>query len=138
MKTEFRFRVNGIVVPEIRIQRAMVNGKPVGDLQIAALDETIGLFALDDNSHLPDKDLPRFILEFRNETDWRQTERPPVLINRCCRLVSDQSLILPGRPSRRHRFPRLCWHPDLTTRQHFRLSRSSLPLRRYASFIPSM
>ena len=74
MKPEFRFRLNGIVVPEIRIQRAMVNGEHVGVLQIAALDETIGLFTLDDNSHLPDKDLPRFILEFRNETDWQQTE----------------------------------------------------------------
>jgi hypothetical protein len=74
MKPEFRFRLNGIVVPEIRIQRAMVNGEHVGVLQIAALDETIGLFTLDDNSHLPDKDLPRFILEFRNETDWRQTD----------------------------------------------------------------
>ena len=74
MKPEFRFRLNGVVVPEIRVQRAMVNGKPVGNLQIAVLDETIGLFALDDNSHLPDKDLPRFILEFRNETDWRQSD----------------------------------------------------------------
>jgi hypothetical protein len=74
MNPEFRFRVNGIVVPEIRVQRAMVNGKPVGDLQIAVLDETIGLFALDDNSHLADKDLPRFVLEYRNETDWRQTD----------------------------------------------------------------
>ena len=74
MKPEFLFRLNGIVVPEIRIQRAMVNGEPVGALQIAGRDETIGWFALDDNSHLPDKDLPRFILEFRNETDWQQTE----------------------------------------------------------------
>ena len=40
MKPEFLFRLNGIVVPEIRIQRAMVNGEPVGDLQIAVLDET--------------------------------------------------------------------------------------------------
>jgi len=74
MKPEFRFRLIGIVVPEIRIQRAMVNGKPVGVLQIAVRDETIGWFALDDNSHLPDKDLPRFILELRNETDWRRTD----------------------------------------------------------------
>jgi hypothetical protein len=74
MKPEFRFRLNEIVVPEIRIQRAMVNGEPVGALQIAVLDETFGWFTVDDNSHLPDKDLPRFILEFRNETDWQQTD----------------------------------------------------------------
>jgi hypothetical protein len=74
MKPEFRFRLNGVIIPEIRIQRALVNGEPVGSLQIAVKDDTIGWFALDDSSHLPDKDLPRFILEFRNETDWQQTD----------------------------------------------------------------
>ena len=74
MKPEFRFRLNSVVVPEIRIQRTLVNGEPVGDLQIAVLDETIGWFTVDDNSHLPDKNLPRFIMEFRNETDWQQTD----------------------------------------------------------------
>ena len=35
------------------------------------------------------------------------TSRPPVFINLCCKLVSDQLLILFGSPSRRHKLPRL-------------------------------
>jgi hypothetical protein len=73
-KPAFRFRLNGVIIPEIRIQRAMVNGEPVGDLQIAIRDETIGWFTIDDNSHLWDKHLSRFILEYRNETAWQQAE----------------------------------------------------------------
>jgi hypothetical protein len=74
MKPEFRFRLNGIVVPEIRIQRAMIDGQPVGDLQIAVRDEDIGWFTIDGNEHLWDKRLPRFILEYRNETEWSRTD----------------------------------------------------------------
>ena len=46
----------------------------MGDLQIAVRDEDIGWFTIDDNSDLWDRDLPRFVLEFRNETDWLQTD----------------------------------------------------------------
>ena len=46
----------------------------MGDLQIAVRDEDIGWFTIDDNSDLWDRDLPRFVLEFRNETDWQQTD----------------------------------------------------------------
>jgi len=74
MQPEFRFKLNGIVIPELRIQRAMIAGQPEGELQIAVRDEEIGWFAIDDNSHLWDKDLPRFILEFRNETEWSRTD----------------------------------------------------------------
>jgi len=34
-ETEFRFRLNGEIVPEIFIQRAMVDGEPVGEWQIS-------------------------------------------------------------------------------------------------------
>jgi hypothetical protein len=74
MKPEFRFRLNGIYLPEIRIERAMISGQPVGDLQVAVRDETIGQFTIDGNENLWDKDLPRFVLEYRNETDWQQRE----------------------------------------------------------------
>jgi len=74
MKPEFRFRLNGVVIPEIRIQRAMIAGQPVGDLEIAVQDDEIGQFTIDGNENLWDKDLPRFILEYRNETDWQQKE----------------------------------------------------------------
>ena len=74
MKPEFRFRLNGVVIPEIRIQCAMIAGQPVGDLEIAVQDDEIGQFTIDGNENLWDKDLPRFILEYRNETDWQQKE----------------------------------------------------------------
>ena len=33
--------------------------------------------------------------------------RPPVLTNRCCKLVSDQVATRVGSASRRHKFPKL-------------------------------
>lgn len=74
MKDEFRFRLNGIYLPEIRIERAMIAGQPVGSLQIAVRDEDIGWLTIDGNENLWDKDLPRFILEYRNETEWSRTD----------------------------------------------------------------
>lgn len=76
-KPEFRFKLNGIVIPEIRVERAVVNGEPTGKLQIAALDSQIGWIVVDDNSHLADRHLPQFVLEYRNETDWSQVD--PIL-----------------------------------------------------------
>ncbi len=73
-KPEFRFKLNNIVIPAIRIQRALVNGEPVGKLQIAVCDEWIGWFTIDDNSHLPHKHYSQFILEYRNETEWAKID----------------------------------------------------------------
>ena len=73
-KPSFRFRLNGIVIPELRIQREVVGGQAAGAVQIAVRDETIGWFAIDDNSRLCDQDLPRFVLEYRNETEWQQAD----------------------------------------------------------------
>jgi hypothetical protein len=72
-RTVFRFRLNGIDIPEIRIQRALVDGSSPGELEIAVRDE-IGWFAIDDNSDLPDKDLPRFTLQYKNDTAWSQLD----------------------------------------------------------------
>ncbi len=69
-KPEFRFLLNGVVIPEIRISRKCVNGEATGSLQIEVRDEVIGWMTLDDNSHLCDKDLPRFEMSYRNETEW--------------------------------------------------------------------
>jgi hypothetical protein len=55
MQTEFRFRLNGDIMPEIFIQRAMVDGEPVGEWEIAVdIDYLDGRFTLDDNSNLWD------------------------------------------------------------------------------------
>ncbi len=71
----FRFRLNGIIIPEIRIQRTPVQTspgqfEPIGDLQVAVNDQTVGWFVLDNNDNLWDWDLPKFVLEYRDETAW--------------------------------------------------------------------
>jgi hypothetical protein len=38
---------------------------------------SISWFTIDDNSHLADKHLPKFVLELRNETEWSLTD--PIL-----------------------------------------------------------
>jgi len=57
-KPEFRLRLNGRFVPEIRVERA-----PEGDCQIAVRDhdmEYIGWFVITDD----------FLMEYRDETAW--------------------------------------------------------------------
>jgi len=77
VKPEFRFRLNGEIMPELFIQHAMVDGEPTGEYQIAVDIDGIGRFTIDDNSNLWDKDLPKFKLEYRNETEWQQVD--PIL-----------------------------------------------------------
>lgn len=67
---EFRFRLNGEIMPEIFVQRALVDGEPVGVWQIVVDIDGIGRFTIDDNSNLWDSALPQFVLEFRDETSW--------------------------------------------------------------------
>ena len=67
---EFRFRLNGEIMPEIFIQRALIHGEPIGEWQIAVEIEELGRFTLDDNSNLWDPSLSKFVLEFRDETSW--------------------------------------------------------------------
>ena len=71
MTPEFRFRLNGDIMPEIFVQRALVHGEPKGAWQIAVeIDYLGGRFTLDDNSNLWDPSLPKFILEYRDEASW--------------------------------------------------------------------
>lgn len=70
MQTEFRFRLNGEIMPEIFIQRRMVDGEPTGEREIAVDIDGLGSFTIDDNSNLWDAALPHFILEYRDETSW--------------------------------------------------------------------
>jgi hypothetical protein len=42
----------------------MIDGEPIGKLQIAVEDEAIGWFTIDDNENLWDKDLPKFVLKY--------------------------------------------------------------------------
>jgi hypothetical protein len=70
MQREFRFRLNGRIMPEIFVGRAMVNGEPLGEWQIAVDIDGLGRFSIDDNSTLWDDSLPKFVLEYRDETAW--------------------------------------------------------------------
>ena len=72
-KTDFRFRLNGVIILEILVRPETINGAPTGNWHIAANDWAIGSFTIDDNENLWDKDLPKFILECRNETAWALT-----------------------------------------------------------------
>ena len=47
MPPEFRFRLNGEIVPEIFIQRALVNSEPTGEWQVAVGIDAIGRFTID-------------------------------------------------------------------------------------------
>jgi hypothetical protein len=70
MQPEFRFRLNGEIMPEIFIHRALILGEPVGEGQIVVDIDGLGKITLDDNSNLWDPALAQFVLEFRDETSW--------------------------------------------------------------------
>jgi hypothetical protein len=70
MPPEFRFRLNGQIMPELFVQRALVHGEPIGEWEIAVDIDEIGRISIDDNSNLWDPALPHFVLEFRDETSW--------------------------------------------------------------------
>lgn len=64
MQPELRFCLNGEIIRSIRVQHEMINGEPVGELQITVEDEAIGWFTINDNENLWDKDLPKFVLKY--------------------------------------------------------------------------
>jgi DNA invertase Pin-like site-specific DNA recombinase len=70
MQTEFRFRLNGEIMPEIFIQQKTVAGEPTGEREIAVNVDGLGWFTIDDNGNLWDAALPQFVLEYRDETSW--------------------------------------------------------------------
>ncbi|SRR6266496_808450 len=76
-RPEFRFRLNGEIMPELSCQRAMVDGEPIGQWEIVVeIDYLGGRMTIDDNSNLWDPALPQFVLEFRDETSWALLPMP--------------------------------------------------------------
>jgi hypothetical protein len=95
MQPEFRFRLNGQIMPEIFIQPTMVDGEPTGNYEIAVEIDGLGRFTVDDNAHLWDAALPHFILEYRDETAWAllpQAERRSS-VDKGWKTVTPQGLI---------------------------------------------
>lgn len=70
----YRFRLNGVIIPEIQVRRASVHGRRIGEYRIVVRDPRLGTFEIDDNEGLPSAALSRFRLEFRDETAWAQLD----------------------------------------------------------------
>jgi hypothetical protein len=64
-KRQYQLRVNGVVMPYLRIQYEIV-GVPAGKRQIAVEDAKIGWVVIDDNEDLADSALSKFVLEVRD------------------------------------------------------------------------
>ena len=62
---QYQFRVNGLVMPYLRIQ-SEIDGAPAGRQQIAVEDAKIGWVVIDDNEDLADPALSKFVLEVRD------------------------------------------------------------------------
>jgi hypothetical protein len=89
-KQQYQFRVNGIVMPYIRIEYEMIDGAYVGKRQLAVEDDQIGWVTIDDNEDLADPALSRFVVEVR---DFVAPGKRPPLPNRGWRKVSTQELL---------------------------------------------
>lgn len=81
MENQHRIRVNGLIVAHIDVRHALANGIPCGEWRIAINDPLLGWITLDDNDNLWDHDLPKFVLEVREnpERNWRRVRIPELL-----------------------------------------------------------
>jgi len=89
-KQQYQFRVNGVVMPYIRIQYEMIDGARIGKRQIAVEDDQIGWVVIDDNEDLADPALSNFVLEVRA---FAAPVEHRLLPNRGWRKVSTQELL---------------------------------------------
>lgn len=58
-------RVNGITISHLKLRRQLVNGAPVGKLEVVIQDPVLGMFAIDDNEDVP-AGAPRFVIEIQD------------------------------------------------------------------------
>jgi hypothetical protein len=63
--TSFQFRLNGLIITEIKV-RSVMNCGNADHWELVACHETLGEFAIDDNDGLADPALTPFILEVRD------------------------------------------------------------------------
>lgn len=65
--TKFQFRLNGLIIPLLRVRPVMRDGI-VDHWELVACHDGLGEFAIDDNKQLVDPALTRFVLEIRDAT----------------------------------------------------------------------
>ncbi len=66
MNTRYQFRLNGIIITELKVRPVMFDSS-VDHWELVACHE-LGEFAIDDNKGLVDPALTRFVLEVRDVT----------------------------------------------------------------------
>ena len=67
MVTNFQFRLNGVVITQIKVRPVIIDGDR-DHRELVACHDTLGEFAIDDNEELADPALTRFMLEVRDVT----------------------------------------------------------------------
>jgi len=67
MVTRFQFRLNGIIITEIKVRPATTEGT-TDRWELVVCHNTLGEFRIDDNQGLADPALTHFILEVRDVT----------------------------------------------------------------------
>ena len=63
--TTFQFRLNGLIIPLLKVRPVMRDGI-VDHWELVASHDRLGEFAIDDNEQLVDPTLTRFVLEMRD------------------------------------------------------------------------
>jgi hypothetical protein len=67
MNTRYQFRLNGIIITQLKVRPAAIGGA-TDHWEVVACHGTLGEFAVDDNEGLADPALTRFALEVREVT----------------------------------------------------------------------
>jgi hypothetical protein len=62
-----QFRLNGLIIPLLKVRPVMLNGV-IEHWELVACHDRLGEFAIDDNQGLADPVLTRFVLEVRDVT----------------------------------------------------------------------
>ena len=88
-KRQYQFRVNGLVMPYLRIQYE-IDGARAGRRRIAIEDAQIAWVVIDDNEDLPDPALSKFVLEVR---DFAAPSEYRLLPNKGWRQVSTREVL---------------------------------------------
>jgi len=67
MNNFYQFRLNGVIITEIKIRPVDIDGM-TDRWELVACHNTLGEFAIDDNQGLADPALTRFMVEIRDAT----------------------------------------------------------------------